>query len=355
MADHLEIAAEPIDDAFRATPRARRRRSLFAAAVVLLVGVAVSLVGATLWRSSVQTHERQTFDATTADVTATLETQLRRDVDFDSTLRAVLTMQPHMSPSQFARWFGEMRGEQRLAGGLGATVVKRDWCRRSSPIGASQGPLLRAQTDTGQVLALPVSAQGLRTIIFQPAFYRSGARLASVAQRRGAITGWVLSSFDIDPLLRLATGDHPGLTVALFHSNPGDRAEAISRVGPAVRSGGLTRTGTIQIEGLWTIEVSGKPIAAGLSAATQFLLVLGLGALVSVLLAALIMVLARSRERALGMVHEKAGQLRHQAMHDALTGLPNRVLALDRAQQMLARARRQQLSIAVLYIDLDGF
>ncbi len=416
MADHLEIAAEPIDDAFRATPRARRRRSLFAAAVVLLVGVAVSLVGATLWRSSVQTHERQTFDATTADVTATLETQLRRDVDFASTLRAVLTMQPHMSPSQFARWFGEMRGEQRLAGGLGATVVEHvpanelkvflarrnadpafravvggtpqpltltgrgpyclmlatvstrggltreiarvlqgDWCRRSSPIGASQGPLLRAQTDTGQVLALPVSAQGLRTIIFQTAFYRSGARLASVAQRRGAITGWVLSSFDIDPLLRLATGDHPGLTVALFHSNPGDRAEAISRVGPAVRSGGLTHTGTIQIEGLWTIEVSGKPIAAGLSAATQFLLVLGLGALVSVLLAALIMVLARSRERALGMVHEKTGQLRHQAMHDALTGLPNRVLALDRAQQMLARARRQQLSIAVLYIDLDGF
>ncbi|MHB1571205.1 MAG: putative bifunctional diguanylate cyclase/phosphodiesterase [Solirubrobacteraceae bacterium] len=48
-------------------------------------------------------------------------------------------------------------------------------------------------------------------------------------------------------------------------------------------------------------------------------------------------------------------RLRHQAFHDALTGLPNRVLALDRAEQMLARARRQSLPVAALYIDLDGF
>jgi diguanylate cyclase (GGDEF)-like protein len=49
------------------------------------------------------------------------------------------------------------------------------------------------------------------------------------------------------------------------------------------------------------------------------------------------------------------GQLSHQALHDALTDLPNRVLALDRAQQMLARARRQQVPVAALYIDIDGF
>jgi diguanylate cyclase (GGDEF)-like protein len=47
--------------------------------------------------------------------------------------------------------------------------------------------------------------------------------------------------------------------------------------------------------------------------------------------------------------------LRHTAFHDALTGLPNRLLALDRARQMLARARRQPLTVAALYVDLDGF
>jgi diguanylate cyclase (GGDEF)-like protein/PAS domain S-box-containing protein len=48
-------------------------------------------------------------------------------------------------------------------------------------------------------------------------------------------------------------------------------------------------------------------------------------------------------------------RLRHQAFHDTLTGLPNRALVLDRAEQMLARARRQQIPVAALYVDVDGF
>ena len=48
-------------------------------------------------------------------------------------------------------------------------------------------------------------------------------------------------------------------------------------------------------------------------------------------------------------------QIRFQAMHDALTGLPNRALILDRAEQMLGRARRADIQVAALFIDLDGF
>jgi diguanylate cyclase (GGDEF)-like protein len=55
------------------------------------------------------------------------------------------------------------------------------------------------------------------------------------------------------------------------------------------------------------------------------------------------------------MVREKTGQLEHQALHDGLTDLPNRVLALDRAEQMLARARRRGTPVAALYVDVDGF
>jgi diguanylate cyclase (GGDEF)-like protein len=47
--------------------------------------------------------------------------------------------------------------------------------------------------------------------------------------------------------------------------------------------------------------------------------------------------------------------LRHLAQHDGLTGLPNRALFDDRLQQALASARRAQVLIAVLFIDLDGF
>ena len=48
-------------------------------------------------------------------------------------------------------------------------------------------------------------------------------------------------------------------------------------------------------------------------------------------------------------------QIRFQAAHDALTGLPNRALILDRTEQMLARARRADVQVAALFIDLDGF
>ncbi|HWX30620.1 MAG TPA: EAL domain-containing protein [Steroidobacteraceae bacterium] len=48
-------------------------------------------------------------------------------------------------------------------------------------------------------------------------------------------------------------------------------------------------------------------------------------------------------------------QLRHLATHDALTGLPNRVLLDDRLQQAIAHAARDMRSFAVLVCDLDRF
>jgi diguanylate cyclase (GGDEF)-like protein len=48
-------------------------------------------------------------------------------------------------------------------------------------------------------------------------------------------------------------------------------------------------------------------------------------------------------------------QMRHQALHDPLTGLANRALFLDRLGHALARTRRQKRGLAVLFADLDGF
>jgi diguanylate cyclase (GGDEF)-like protein len=48
-------------------------------------------------------------------------------------------------------------------------------------------------------------------------------------------------------------------------------------------------------------------------------------------------------------------QLRHLATHDALTGLPNRVLLDDRLQQAIAHADRDMRSFALLVCDLDRF
>lgn len=48
-------------------------------------------------------------------------------------------------------------------------------------------------------------------------------------------------------------------------------------------------------------------------------------------------------------------RVRHMALHDHLTGLPNRQLFLDRLDQALRRAKRGGVNVAIIYIDLDHF
>jgi diguanylate cyclase (GGDEF)-like protein len=48
-------------------------------------------------------------------------------------------------------------------------------------------------------------------------------------------------------------------------------------------------------------------------------------------------------------------ELAFLATHDALTGLPNRTLILDRVEQLMLHARRKQTPLAALFVDLDNF
>jgi diguanylate cyclase (GGDEF)-like protein/PAS domain S-box-containing protein len=48
-------------------------------------------------------------------------------------------------------------------------------------------------------------------------------------------------------------------------------------------------------------------------------------------------------------------ELTRQAMHDSLTGLPNRALLTDRLHQALASAARRDAPVAVIFLDLDQF
>ncbi|MDA8447312.1 diguanylate cyclase domain-containing protein [Paracidovorax valerianellae] len=52
---------------------------------------------------------------------------------------------------------------------------------------------------------------------------------------------------------------------------------------------------------------------------------------------------------------EMSRRMAHLAQYDVLTDLPNRVLLQDRAQQAIAHAIRDNRSLALMYIDLDGF
>jgi diguanylate cyclase (GGDEF)-like protein len=52
---------------------------------------------------------------------------------------------------------------------------------------------------------------------------------------------------------------------------------------------------------------------------------------------------------------EEQGRLAHQALHDPLTGLPNRVFFLERLAQAVDAATRRSIRSAVLFVDIDRF
>jgi diguanylate cyclase (GGDEF)-like protein/PAS domain S-box-containing protein len=53
--------------------------------------------------------------------------------------------------------------------------------------------------------------------------------------------------------------------------------------------------------------------------------------------------------------HKLEEELKHRAFHDALTGLPNRLLLMDRIAQQMALAERTGTIAGVLFVDLDDF
>lgn len=54
-------------------------------------------------------------------------------------------------------------------------------------------------------------------------------------------------------------------------------------------------------------------------------------------------------------IEQITAELQHQATHDHLTGLPNRILLVDRIQQAMAQAKRYGMHVGVLFFDIDNF
>ena len=237
--------------------------------------------------------------------------------------------------------------------------------------------LLVRTRDTGQFSAYVTrSSHGHELFEVVAPVYRGGGVPSTLTARRARVTGWIIGLFDAEPILRSSVAGQRGIAVSLGREHataPENRVPtgtgqafrtlsetlgstpSTARFG-SVRSGPrLSRRISVEADGRWTVSVSAAAPTGLSSPDVQATLVLVIWLVVGLLAFVLVQVLARGRARALRMVEQKTGQLRHQALHDALTGLPNRALIMDRAEQMLIHARRDGREASAMFMDLDGF
>ena len=152
-----------------------------------------------------------------------------------------------------------------------------------------------------------------------------GGRLAYMSPQIGGILGYRPDEFIADPELwpRLIHADDRAAAIAAYneHWRTGRPLRAEYRM--------LARDGSevwVRDEAYAMTEeaLSGRPVSQGL----------------------LIDTTDRKRLEA---------QLLHDALHDPLTGLANRVLFRDHLERALARRRRSRTGVALLFLDLDDF
>jgi diguanylate cyclase (GGDEF)-like protein len=115
------------------------------------------------------------------------------------------------------------------------------------------------------------------------------------------------------------------------------------RVGPYQNYGRVTWTDLVENYLYWIVSL----IVAFLVMALTSSFVLGLNNRLSSA--------NRQLEREIGVREELENKLKHQALHDALTDLPNRNLLLDRLRQAIYTSERERKPFAVAIIDLDRF
>ncbi len=384
----------------------RRYRQRMWVAVAVLVAVGGSL-GALVAARSVARNDaaksRQALEASSGEVASTLQLAIQREEDLAVNASAFVLDHPDNPTVHFAEWMRNTRAFERYPElqSLGEVVIvpaaelpafaaraalnpqqfsQAGGTFEVSPPGKrpyyclSVLGLGRSALTTPAVgfdaCADPALAQAITTArdtglsAYQPAkigfgitwlgtevpIYRGGVTPATVKARRAAFVGVFGMLLNPTLVLDRALQGHPDTAVAFrFHDKYSD---VVFRGGNAPEG---AQSVVIDLKNGWKVNTFGAVASAGVLGNESALALLVSGVVLSALLGMLVFVLATGRARALRLVGERTGELHHQAMHDALTGLPNRALITDRTEQLLARNRRQGTVPAALFIDLDEF
>ena len=370
-----------------------RRTWTAVAVLVLAAGTAGSAMAASSLATRDADRARAAFASSASHVASTLQLAIQHEEDLIYGAAGFVAENPTATKADFAQWQNATQALKRYPEllGLGEAVIVPQadlaaFAKRTAPDGSftvfpigvrpfycfsasgfsrtpdsgfAQGIDLcatpagaagLAARDSGHAAYLPFGiGAGTMLIVLSPV-YRNGTLPSTVAGRRSAFLGWVGMQIRPAVVLQRALQGHPDLAVTFSYTAYG--SHAVFRSGP-VPDG--SHTATTDLHNGWTVRSYGLVATPGLFGNGAAVAVLLGGIAASLLLAAFLLVLATGRSRALELVHEKTDELRHKALHDSLTALPNRALIMDRVEHLMARNLRSDKLAAALYVDLDGF
>ena len=385
-------------------PRLPRSRRHYAWATAASLLVACGLVASVLAAGAVARNEsdksRKAFQRTSTSVASTLLLALQHNDDVVTDASGLMA-DPTLSQTTFLRWASAARVLDRYPEMTGLAVVelvdKEDlpafaaqaeadpagtlspegtfavvppgdrpfYCLVSAFVAPSSAtttpagldvcadPAIRAELlaarDSGRGAYLPYPSEGQTWLAVETPIYRGGVTPTTVGARRAAFVGLVGTQLDPTVLLDRAVLDQPGMSVEL--RSHVDTTDVVFTNGDRPSD---AQTVTVDLGDGWSVETFAVVEAGGVTHGAALRLLLG-GSALSLLLGLLMYVLGTGRERARRQLQQRTSQLHHQALHDALTGLPNRVLVMDRIEQMLERDRRHHTTGSVLFLDLDDF
>jgi diguanylate cyclase (GGDEF)-like protein len=369
---------------------------LSAAALLVTIGTAGSALGAAVVAHNDAQRSQAAFITSSAGIASTLEAGIQQENSLLISAEAFVVENPDASNAEFLNWIATMQVAKRFqqVSGFGFFALVRpaqlpQFIARLSadppvPLGAGQtyqvtpagsrpyyclgqfeygGPSVPLDYDVcasygsarlAKVLAgstyVPYKLAKKDYLAIETPVYAGGVAPATAHARTADAIGLVGLTILPSFVLQKGLEGHPGTAVAFHYGSGSSKVTFTAGTAPVG-----ARSTSVNLHNGWHVQTFAAVDGSGvLGNANALVLLLG-GLLLSVLLGAFIYVLGTGRARAMSLVRERTQELHHLALHDSLTGLPNRALILDRIDQMLARSRREHTPVAVLFLDLDNF
>jgi diguanylate cyclase (GGDEF)-like protein len=365
------------------------------AALFLLVGSLASLVGALAVSNTAAQRSQKGFLTSSVEVAATLKLSIQHEQDLIESTESFLIGNPHATQAQFTQWSKETHVLRRFSevSGLGIinyvtaaelpAYAKSESVKQATPFrvvpsgsrpfyclasiglfrtGANVLPkgfdvcdsaartLILQARSSGKSAVLPYVFNGQQVLGLETPIYRGGGVPSTVAAREHSFLEIIGLLLVPHTFLTTALIGHPNTAVALRYG--GLSSSLVFRRGVVPPGAQVDR---INLHDGWTVEILGTALHGGLFSNDDAMAILFSELLLTILLGAVIYLLGTGRARSMILVGERTEELQYQALHDSLTGLPNRALIVDRIDQLLERSRRSGTHGAALFVDLDDF